>query len=194
MRKRLGNTQPQGPPARMTASVMPATARQRPPGVMVPALRHGELIGVRRRFSAIMHGVDDGCAQEACIFTPSPGTKSIGSKSTGSKNAGSKNTCADDRAEGRAKTLVAARHGRERRARSASRRVQADQREEDRGLAEAFGGTQRAPQIRRLSLGAVDADLLHQPRRQEFTEDRAQPAGAGKDGIEARVREGVGRK
>src|SRR5712691_7806051 len=116
-----------------------------------------------RLFSPSMHGVDDGCAQEACIFTPSPGTKSPGTKSTGSKN-----TCADDRATGRAKTLVAARHERERRARSASRRVQADQREEDRGLAEAFGGTQRAPQIRRLSLGAVDADLLHQPRRQEF--------------------------
>src|SRR6266852_5893579 len=94
-----------------------------------------------RLFSPSMHGVDDGCAQETCIFTPSPGTRSIGSK----------NTFADDRAEGRAKTLVAARHERERRARSASRRVQADQREEDRGLAEAFGGTQRAPQIRRLS-------------------------------------------
>ena len=56
-----------------------------------------------------MHGVDDGRAQEACLLA----------ESTGSKNH------KEDDAEGRDKTLVATRHARERRARSAARRIAA---------------------------------------------------------------------
>ena len=44
-----------------------------------------------------------------------------------------------------------------------------------------------AAQDRRLSLGAVDADLLYQPRQQEFAEDRACAARAREGGIEASV-------
>src|SRR3954469_14611566 len=69
--------------------------------------------------------------------------------------------------------------------------VQADQREEDRDLVEALGRAQRAPQDRRLPLGPVDADVLHQPRRQDAAADAAHAAGAGKGGAEAGIREGV---
>src|SRR5262252_3856125 len=99
-----------------------------------------------------MQGVDDGRPQETA----------------GSKGASSKS------AEGKFAALVAARYGEERRARSRSRGVQAHQCKENCHVAEAFGGTQRAPEIRRLSLRAIDADLLYQPRRQEAAENRAE--------------------
>ena len=72
-----------------------------------------------------------------------------------------------------------------------ARRVQADQREEDRSIAEVLGGAQLAPEIRRLSLGALDADLLHQSRRQEPAEDGARPAGTGEGRIETPVRQRI---
>src|SRR5229473_2589814 len=89
------------------------------------------------------------------------------------------------------KTLVAARHRAKRCARSQARRLQADRSEENRGITKALGGTEFAPQDRRLSLGALDADLLYQPCRQGPAEDATRPAGAGQGRIEAAVREGV---
>jgi uncharacterized protein DUF3175 len=59
------------------------------------------------------------------------------------------------------KTLVAARDPGRRRARSEARRLYPARPEGDRGLAEALGRTQLAPQERRLSFGALDADLLY---------------------------------
>src|SRR5206468_10253634 len=47
------------------------------------------------------------------------------------------------------------------------------------------------PQGRRLSLGAVDADLLHQPRGQDVAQDAAHKAGAREGRAEAPIREGV---
>src|SRR5215831_10301477 len=72
-----------------------------------------------------------------------------------------------------AATLVAARDARERCARSRARRLQARKCEKDRDIAETLSGEKPAPQGWRLSLGLVDADLLHQPRREEFAQDRA---------------------
>jgi Protein of unknown function (DUF3175) len=59
-------------------------------------------------------------------------------------------TTRQDPAQPHTKTLVAARHTGKRRTRSQEGRVQADEREEDRLLAQAIGGTQFAPQVRRL--------------------------------------------
>src|SRR5215831_19957013 len=112
-----------------------------------------------------MQGVDDGRPQETA-----------GSKGVSSKNA-----------EGQFAALVAARHRKERRARSRSRGVQAHQCKENCHVAEALGGTQRAPKIRGLSLRAIDADLLYQPRRQEPAEHRTRPAGARENRVEAAV-------
>src|SRR6266542_491700 len=80
--------------------------------------------------------------------------------------------------------LVTAGHAGKRRARSRARRVQTDQCEEDRGFTQAVRGTQFTPQDRRLSLGALDADLLYQPRRQEFAQSPARPAATREDRIE----------
>ena len=63
--------------------------------------------------------------------------------------------------------LVEARDRDERRARPEGRRVHVARSEEDRGLAEALRRAQQAAQGEPLSFGALDADLLHQPRRQE---------------------------
>src|SRR3954462_8034282 len=103
----------------------------------------------------------------------------------------SQNSGAQEHQTRRTEALVAARDQGERRARPQTRRVQADQREEDRDFVEALGRAQRAPQDRRLPLGAVDADVLHQPRRQDAAADAAHAAGAGKAGAEAGIREGV---
>src|SRR6185312_205852 len=98
---------------------------------------------------------------------------------------------AKEQSQSKSQALVAARHARKRRTRSEARRVQADEREKDRGIAEAIGGAQRAPQVGRLPLGLVDADFLHQPRRQKIAEDPARAAGAGEGGIETGVWAGV---
>src|SRR5262249_55840748 len=90
-----------------------------------------------------------------------------------------------------AKTLVATRDTRKRRARPQARRVQADQREENRGFAQALRRTELAPQVRRLSVGAIDVDLLHQSRRQDLAEDAADAAGTREDRTEAPVRKRV---
>src|SRR3954449_9901942 len=103
----------------------------------------------------------------------------------------SQNSGAQEHQTRRTEALVTARDERERRARPQTRRVQADQCEEDRGFVEALGRAQRASQDRRLPLGAVDADVLHQPRRQDAAADAAHAAGAGKGGAEAGIREGV---
>src|SRR5207302_1726454 len=50
---------------------------------------------------------------------------------------------------------------------------------EHRGVAEAFGGAQQAAQERSISLGDVDAGVLHQPGGEEFAEAAAGEAGGG---------------
>src|SRR6202022_14511 len=64
---------------------------------------------------------------------------------------------------------------------------ESDEREEDRGLAQALSRTQFAPQGRRLSLGALDADVLYQPRRQDLAKDATRAAAAGEGRVEAAV-------
>src|SRR5438270_3819540 len=114
---------------------------------------------------------------------------------TPQKHAFTKNSDAQgdakDRAQDNVKALVAARDARERCARSRSRRLQADKRQEDRGITQAFSGAQLAPQGWRLSLGTFDADVLRQPRRKESAEDPANPTGAREDRVETSVREGM---
>lgn len=63
-------------------------------------------------------------------------------------------------------TMVAPGDRAQRRARPETGGVQARKRKEDRGVIEALRGKELTPQDRRLSLGALDADLLHQSRRQ----------------------------
>src|SRR5262245_5404568 len=63
--------------------------------------------------------------------------------------------------------MVPARHRAERRARSQARRLHLEGPRADRGLAQALGRAQPAPQVRSLSLGDVDADVLSQPCRQD---------------------------
>ena len=134
------------------------------------------------------HGVEHGGTPETISFAQSPGAQE-----------GTNRHARDDRPEGARdawktitgqigiKALVAARHKGKRRARSETRRLQTCQRKEDRSIAQALGGAQFAPQGRRLSFSAIDADFLHQPRRQDITEDPARPVGAGQGGIEAAV-------
>jgi hypothetical protein len=85
------------------------------------------------------------------------------------------------------KALVAARDPGERRARSGARRVQADKSGEDRGFAQALRGTQFTSQGRRLSLRALDVDILYQPRRQGLAENPTRPLAARQDRAEAPV-------
>src|SRR5690242_14473311 len=87
--------------------------------------------------------------------------------------------------------LVTARDARERRAGPEAGRVQADQREEDRLIVEAFGRALVASQVRRLSLRTLDADVLYQPRRQDPAEDATRAAGTREGGVEASVWEGL---
>jgi hypothetical protein len=101
-----------------------------------------------------------------------------------------KNRTKDKRTKGSAQALVTTRDPGEQRARSGAGRLHADRSEEDRGLAQALGGTQFAPQGRRLSLGAFNADLLHQPCRQDLAKDATATTGAGQDGAEAAVWQG----
>src|SRR6185437_5952370 len=108
-------------------------------------------------------GIDDGRTQEE-IFAQN--------------HSAQENNAQGSNKKGRAKALVAARYPRKRCARPEGWRVQADQRQENRGIAEAIGRTQLPPQIRRLPLGAIDAGVLYQSRRKEFAEDAARPARA----------------
>src|SRR5579859_3060232 len=107
------------------------------------------------------------------------------------ENSRAKDDSTKEPAQGNAKALVAARHARERCAGSEARRLQAEQRQEDRGFAEAIGGEKHAPQGGRLPFGAIDADILYQSRRPEFTESRARPSRAREGGTDASVREGI---
>src|SRR6185312_8094321 len=104
---------------------------------------------------------------------------------------GAADNVAKDGAQGNIKTLVAARDTRERRARLAGRGVQADQRKENRRVAQTFGGAQQAPQVRRLSFGAVDADVLYQSRREKPAPNPTRPPPAREGGAEASVRAGM---
>jgi hypothetical protein len=108
------------------------------------------------------------------------------SRKTATHKTASK-TAAKTTAEGVAKALVATRDPGERRARSQARCLHAAGSKADRSIAQALGGTQLAPQDRRLSLGAVDADVLYQPRRQDLAQDAARAAAARQDRVEAAV-------
>src|ERR1700754_474031 len=88
--------------------------------------------------------------------------------------------------QGCSEAMVAARDTTERCARSETRRVHLARSETNRSFAETLCGAQFAPQGRRLSLGALDADLLRQSCRQDAAED---PARQGR--IEAAVWERV---
>src|SRR5260370_41536600 len=83
--------------------------------------------------------------------------------------------------------MVAARHKGKRRTGSEAWRLQTDRPEENRGIAQALGGTKFAPQDRRLSLGAVDAVVLYQPCRQDAAEKPTRPAAARQDRAGAAV-------
>src|SRR5690242_19380494 len=75
-----------------------------------------------------------------------------------------------------------------RRARSARRRFQAQGPQAHRRVAEALGGAQPPPQNRAIPLGAVDAGVLHQPRRQEFAREPPPHFGKGQGGTSPPVR------
>jgi hypothetical protein len=64
--------------------------------------------------------------------------------------------------------LVRPGHQRKRCARSPRRRFQADGSQTHRRVTEALGGAKPSPQGRTVSIGAVDAGVLYQPRRQKF--------------------------
>jgi hypothetical protein len=87
-----------------------------------------------------------------------------------------------------AKALVAARDAGKRCARSQTRGFQTDRSEEDRGFAQALRGAQFAPQDRRLSIRALDADVLYQPRRQDVAEITARAIAAREGRVEVSVR------
>src|SRR5208282_2877250 len=88
--------------------------------------------------------------------------------------------------------LVQSRDEREQRARSRRRRLYLERPETHRRIAEALGGAEPPPQDGALPLGAVDAGVLYQPRRQELARRPAAGAGAGEDRIAQAVRAGVG--
>jgi hypothetical protein len=56
---------------------------------------------------------------------------------------------------------------------------------------QALGGAQLSPQKRRLSLRAFDADILHQPVRQDLAQDPTRSAGAGEGRTEASIWPGL---
>ena len=110
---------------------------------------------------------------------------------TASRKAGSAQRQSVAKTQSVSEALVAARDRRERCARSEARRFHLAGSEANRGIAEALGGTQFAPQGRRLSLGALDADVLCQSCREDLAEDPARTAGARQGRTEAAVWEGV---
>src|SRR5258705_8671432 len=130
-------------------------------------------------FQGVMDGVGDGSSSQNVNTQDGP---------KGSNPKGRYGASEDRRKEGRAKALVAARDAGKRCARSQGGRVQTDEREEDRVIAQAVRGAQLAPQDGRLPLRAVDADLLYQSRRQDPAKNPARAAGACEGGIEASVR------
>ena len=92
---------------------------------------------------------DGGKSQDS---SPQDVTKQDATK--GDRSRHQHKTANTQRAQRIAKALVAACHARKRCARPQARHIQADEREEDRCIAEAFGGAKFASQGRRLSLGA----------------------------------------
>src|SRR6266550_3490110 len=139
-------------------------------------------------FPLKQHGVEHGGTSEGSAFAQKRDAQEGTSSHTphgqpeGARSAGKTIT-----PESVIKTLVAARYQGKRRAGPETRRLQTYQRKEDRSIAQALGGTQFAPQDRRLSFGALDADFLYQPRRQDVAENPAGSAATGEDGIEAAV-------
>src|SRR6266700_5420951 len=138
--------------------------RQRRRQVPVPIGTPPEAVRFRWSRKELMHG----SSQKDDTFAQSSSTQDTASEDKRQAQHNGQELETRD-----AEALVAARDKGERRARPEAWRVQIDQREGDRGLAKAFSRTQRAPQDRRLSLGAIDADILHQPRRQDAAEDAA---------------------
>src|SRR5262249_36016219 len=74
--------------------------------------------------------------------------------------------------------LVAPRHRAQRRAYPRPGRLLSARPQADRSFIEAIGGTEQASQGRSIPLGALDADLLHQPCRPE-------PAGVAQKNVDA---------
>src|SRR3974390_134609 len=127
---------------------------------------------------------DNGRASEIG-FTRRKGTKKF--KAEGRDGEGAKGRSSQYRIE----ALVATCHQGERCAGLARRRLYTTRSEADRRLAQAFRGTQLAPQGRRVSLGGFDAHLLHQPRRQDAAEDATDATGARQGRAQAPVWPGV---
>ena len=138
-------------------------------GSRIAAAEPDELVS----FSGDMIGVGNGRTSKSQRSAKDRGTQKCPQNINGEENV--------------EQTMVAAGHPGKRRARSQARRLQTDKREENRGVAQAIGGTQFAPQGRRLSLGAVDADLLYQPRRQDIAENTTHATGAREGRVEASV-------
>ena len=88
--------------------------------------------------------------------------------------------------------LVQSRDEREQRARSRRRRLHLERPETHRRIVEALGRAEPPAQGGALPLGAVDAGVLYQPRRQKSPRQPAADAGAGEDRIAQAVRAGIG--
>lgn len=86
-----------------------------------------------------------------------------------------------------AEALVPARHRDEQRARPRERRFFEERSGRDRAFAQAIGGPKRPPQDQPFPFGHVDADVLHQPRRQAPHQERSPSAGASERRASARL-------
>src|SRR5258706_1509525 len=143
----------------------------------------------RRRFRLKQQGVEHGWTSEIGACEQARNTQTGCPKKDRQRQGpqaalGAAEICSQ---EDIAKALVAARDPGERCARSATRRLQADKPKEDRGFAQALGGTQVASQGGRLSLRALDADILYQPCRQDLAENPTRPPTARQDRTETPV-------
>src|SRR5437763_6089899 len=85
-------------------------------------------------------------------------------------------------------TLVATCHGVEQCARSRSRSVRPLRSTRHRALAKTVGGAEPSTEERAVSLGDVDADVLHQPRRQASLAEEAQDTLKGERRVARSVR------
>jgi multimeric flavodoxin WrbA len=79
--------------------------------------------------------------------------------------------------------VVAGRHGKQRRHGPRKRRLQTEERQEDRQFAQAVCRRERPAQIEPVPLGHVHADVLHQPRRQPAFEEPARHTGRRESGV-----------
>ena len=156
---------------------MPATPKQRPNGVTVPASRQRNRTDLASFSGNISLELKNGRTSKSERFAQDRSTQERPQTSTAKKSS-SKRWSQRVTRESDALDLKRGVF---------KRRLQTDKREENRGVPQTIGRTKFTPQDRRLSLGAVDADLLHQPRRQNFAESTTHAIGAREGRTEASV-------